>query len=724
MASSSVLPSPRRQRAQSRRRGSGQAARGTGGTDCWCGGRGSRAGALVTLGTVASALAAVPLASASPVVARQTDALSFTPQSLPPDAPTAPTPSYSLLSLTTLAPTPPPSQSSSAIALPPPRSIPQIGKRRIARFEEINRWWLDGSAWSLNGRSGGLLPTASSASANDDDDDDDKADKNFGVIVSTTHDAYSSATVLADNTAAATGSSISLPRGWEPRSRPTSFYAIPVIIAMSLIVSVMLIGVIVGTVIWRRKARTGNAGGRAGDAEKGKGRRKKKGAAAKESAIDGMVNKIAGKMGKGRKKGQTGSDAGGGSVSGSVAGRAAGVEDRSVSRLRQRRARRQSSGTAADRVDDEAAPLTRTASSLADAPHNTLTARLATRLRASVARTPPSPAPNPSVVFSRDVRRTRTQSTASSPAPSRRSSLALSRTSSLASVNSRRTLPEIEEPSTLGQPADPPLTLPAPLASPTPSSSTEFGLLFPSTLPVLGPPAYRPNSSTIQSTSRLTQSILPLPAVVVVAPEEAEENIPASDDENATHWPNEKPQRRPRPSTSSIPSPPSSPPPPPPPSAPDDEPPIDRSTFAAHLATDDKTVLARLRAAAASTSSSASALASASAPPLEEADVDEDGFERFVPDLEEPAPSEEPSFGLPEPPRAVETSFEYGSPRVVGTFAREGEEADDGPVPGYRPRGEVMALASAPPAEWEEESEEELEYLEERGTVRMEHGIV
>ena len=119
---------------------------------------------------------------------------------------------------------------------------------------------------------------------------------------------------------------------------------------------------------------------------------------------------------------------------------------------------------------------------------------------------------------------------------------------------------------------------------------------------------------------------------------------------------------------------------------PPDEPPVDRSTFSAHLATDDKTILARLGAAAASTSD-ASVMASASAPPLDEAD--EDGFEIFVPDFEEPVTV---VGGWPEPPRAVETRFEYASP--------------EGEVPGYRPRGEVMATASAPLAEWEESEED------------------
>lgn len=650
--------------------------RSTSGTDCWCGGRGSRTtGGLVTLGTLASVLAAVPLASASPVFPR--DAAAAAAAAFPPTLPLHPdpssprataTPSSQLSPSTPFAPTPtPPRPSSTQNPFLAP-SPPQLGKRAVARLEEIGGWWLDSTAWSLNGRSGGFATATSSPLV----DAKDSQDKKLGVIATTTRDAYKTATILADNTAAETSSSISLPRGWEPRSRSTTFYAIPVIIAMSVIVSIIMVGAIVGTVIWRRKVRKGNAGGRAGDAEKGK-RKRKRAAATKEGAIDGMVKKFAGKMGKGKKKGRNGSDAGG-SGGGSVAGRAAEVEDRSVGRLRQRRVRRQSSANSAERIDDEAAPLTQTGSSPADAPNNTLTSRLALRLRTSVTRAPLSPAPNPSVVFSRDVRRTRTHSTASSTAPSRASSLALSRTSSLASINSRRTLPEIEEPSTLGQPADPPSRSSISLASPAPSSATEFGLLFPSTIPVLGPPAYRPNSSTIQSTSRLTQSILPTPVVVVVTPSE---DVPASDDENATHWPNEKPQRRPPPST-----PPSSSPPLPLP----DEPPVDRSTFSAHLATDDKTILARLGAAAASTSD-ASVMASASAPPLDEAD--EDGFEIFVPDFEEPVTV---VGGWPEPPRAVETRFEYASP--------------EGEVPGYRPRGEVMATASAPLAEWEESEED------------------
>ena len=212
VASTSTLPPLRRPRTRSRRRVSSLGVRSTSGTDCWCGGRGSRTtGGLVTLGTLASVLAAVPLASASPVFPR--DAAAAAAAAFPPTLPLHPdpssprataTPSSQLSPSTPFAPTPtPPRPSSTQNPFLAP-SPPQLGKRAVARLEEIGGWWLDSTAWSLNGRSGGFATATSSPLV----DAKDSQDKKLGVIATTTRDAYKTATILADNTAAETSSSI------------------------------------------------------------------------------------------------------------------------------------------------------------------------------------------------------------------------------------------------------------------------------------------------------------------------------------------------------------------------------------------------------------------------------------------------------------------------------------------------------------------------------------
>lgn len=183
----------------------------------------------------------------------------------------------------------------------------------------------------------------------------------------------------------------------------------------------------------------------------------------------------------------------------------------------------------------------------------------------------------------------------------------------------------------------------------------------------------------------------------------------------------------------------------------EEEPPVDRSLYQAHLATDDKAVLNRLRNRGQDEtddqelgSSSRLELPTASAPPVvEEEELDEDGFERFEPEHAQerfttsekaklrapPSPLQRPvSSNLPAPPTRGDFSYSYLSrpdpapasstipstskSALAAEYAalqpREEEEELDLPV--YLPqeqRNEVLGMASAPPALDDDDEEDE-----------------
>ncbi|KAM0750072.1 hypothetical protein T439DRAFT_326040 [Meredithblackwellia eburnea MCA 4105] len=160
--------------------------------------------------------------------------------------------------------------------------------------------------------------------------------------------------------------------------------------------------------------------------------------------------------------------------------------------------------------------------------------------------------------------------------------------------------------------------------------------------------------------------------------------------------------------------------------------------YTAHVATDDKAILAMLHqeSSSASTSQGCEEFVQATAP---DAEVDGDGFEIHPPPSEEEEEEEEegttcsttravgvagPSL-FPLPPRAVTTTFSYSSPSSstslvpsISSLTRttprnprsaaveEPEEEETGPpLPVYVPR--EMVEPSAPPAEDEDDGEDE-----------------
>lgn len=612
--------------------------------------------------------------------------------------------------------------------------------------------------------------------------------------------------------AASATSEFTIPDGWAATPRETNFYAFPVIVAMSVLVAITVVGTVVGSVVWRRKRRVKR--NKEGEAEKGRmGRMMEKvglGAIAPKKKSKKKGGKSKGK------KGGAGKGSGGGGAGAAAEGPAAGldrVDSRASSdlgsgsaggrraitranasalppagRLRPRR-RRQPRVEDEEQEEEERSALTGSQPDRPATPHDTLTSRLQARLRNPIQGAPPSPTTQrgPATVFSRDLDRTSTHSTYSSGGR-------LSRTSSLAA-----SLRSHEDPSRLlGQPQDiedrptlsrsssqrslaPSTRAPASPALSAHSNASAFGsTVLDVPLPALGPPAYRPASSTVQSTTRMSISRVPVPRIEV-----EEESAPSTSSEPTAsggverdehgqlwHWPNEKPARQvapaPRRRSRRVPA---LAPPPPAEEEEEDHPPVDRSLYSAHLATDDKAVLARIREQAStplahggqqasSSSSRPEQLPEASAPAVEgEEDdlVDEDGFERLplpsggagpsqrtpshpLPSAP-PAPTAPTSSLLPAPPRPVDLAFDYtttspslalssdhktstgpsGSSRRRAPVEDE-QEAEEAFLPVYqtRERSRVMEMASAPPPEEEEDVDEEEQRWAEEDRQRWE----
>ena len=611
---------------------------------CWCGatstGRSARrrmgkrarrssTGSTALAAAAAAALALLPCTTASPVQLGKRVAL--------------PTPIVRADLLLASPPTPDPN--------PTPTTAPVVQRRATLPLFEPT------TAWTLNGKTGAgrlaAYPTNAPAGTVMQDNFDVAASSAVSASsISFTRASASTPSASSASASSSVSSKFVVPAGWAAKSRKTDYYAVPIIISTSVILAVIVIGAIVGSVVWRRKARI--------DGRKAERRDPEKALAAK-----GVVGRALAKVRKGKGKAKGSADGG------SDAGRASPVV--ASGRLRQRRPRR-ARPARVDAPDDENTALTRSVSSGSHAPPDTLTHRLATRLR--LKSSAPASEASPTVVFSNGSPLTRSRSTLG---------LTLSRTSS--------------HQSSLGQPADRPSSLrappPAPASPSLSSPSSTFGGLFAldGSLPAPGPPAYRPSSSTIGTTTRLTSSILPSRRVP-----------PPVDDE--LRWPEEKvrpPSRSPTPVAST-----SAPPPPPPPvdePEPDEHPP---EPFAAHLATDDKALLALIAQQASSSASSSAERLQGTAP---DADVDPDGFERFEPETETPPDST--STMLPLPPAAVRTAFDFSS----GT-------QDVLPLPVYVPRTDAPEPSAPPPDEDDEdgydaeERYDEGRFDEERWQVR------
>ncbi|GAA5830840.1 hypothetical protein JCM11251_001094 [Rhodosporidiobolus azoricus] len=758
-----------------------------------------RTAAIATVGL--AALAWVPITAASPVA-----------------APTIPTPRPSSPRVGTPDPPSPPPYAASLSAPSPPTlspaltplpTSPTLRKRVPPRYLFSDGQWVEDYGWTLRGSAAASpsLITAAIRSSDDEDDEDGRADDvrayhdpvtrmedhvaSISSSPSPTASPSASPTVdLAQldvspssstaATAASATSTFNIPDGWEPRTRQTNYYAVPIIVAMSVLVAIMVVSAIFATVFVRRKNRRRErrrAGkvdeGDEGHGEKGWRRR------VKEAVVPGARAKTgADRAGKRAKRSE---DAGGGGEADVEGSNGSGTGHRRVRttgfaagpRVKPRRRRRWRGGDG-EGEDDEGTALTRTgtrSSTSSAGPRDTLTARLSARFRSDRA-APSRPAPNgAATVFSRDVQPSSSHSLTAS-ALSRMSSHATN-TSSVSSLpppsaplsaSTHSPAPHIlftpaDDPTLQAQPHIPgsplhrtatahshassrsslDLTAAAstssaapPLVDPLLPATSSFGALISSdALPVPGPPAYRASSSTVQQTRRYasdgaaagtrTRAGQPSSAAPAasslrsaVAPvvtggfgrragrRSAELRMPPpvqqeEEEEERWHWPGEK--RRPFPSEVGAAS--SSGP-----SAPipledeederdgvedereeEERQEVDRSLFSAHVATDDKAVLARLRArndrlassamsdeeediyasSAAAPSAAAPSLASrpvATAPPVEEhEEVDEEGFERIPSSLlTTSAPATTPSTLLPAPPALLSYSYLTASP--------------------------------------------------------------
>lgn len=607
--------------------------------------------------------------------------------------------------------------------------------------------------------------------------------------------AASSALSAADAaTALPSPSSFKVPSGWAPTPRETSFYAVPIIVTMSVLIALSVAGTVIGSVIWRRKQRNKEARRRKRRAAR---RAQKEGLtveAAEEKPAGGrrIVDRIRFGLsprrdGGGNSQPRPASDSDGDSDNGDAAApisaavapagaaltreqtrssvssnnsgtrRTAGQVRQSVIsganrlRQRQRRRRRQQERVDADGSGDEDEGTALTASESrggGGSPNDTLTARLQARLRRRSTTTATNSATNeagPSTVFSRDL------------SDDRNSSLALSRSSS------RLSLP-LSLSSSLSRNGPVEATTSVLPLRRTPShrsSTSSFGLGLGGgldvPLPAMGPPAYRPAGSTVADTrrgvdaappsssalaatpsgTRASRNVRRVPVPSLVVDGHAEGMMPsgssrreaedasgeAGEDDGEWHWPNEKrtlastsdsSSSAPVASTSAI-SDDLSPPPLAP--APDDheEEEEEPAPYAAHIATDDKALLARIRERTARAGvATAAPLVEGSAPELFEGDEDgfgEDAFDHYgasTPSISArvvPSPSAPdqhlppaPSLGsatlsaLPAPPRPV--SYASAHTYALPVYTPDRHQHTHMHSPASR---DVLSLASAPP---------------------------
>lgn len=615
---------------------------------------------------------------------------------------------------------------------------------------------------------------------------------------------FSTSASPSSTTTTATSSAVSIPNGWQAIPRETNYYAVPLVIAVSVLVAVLVVISIFISVIVRRnkrrrrKARAARKARRraaaAGDVGDGNAAAARSGKEVPADVDDtrgekgwrGAIDKVRSRQGRRQRRraakraaaaaavgrgddesGEDDEDPGRPSGAPSVRRRvrvtgfsAAGVRG---SLRRRRRAgdgadgqRSRSGDDGASEAEEERA-LTRsgTRSSAASIVEDTMTSRIAARLRSDSGAARRSRSGASTTVFSSDVPAGSVVSLTASALDriaSRTSQRSIRTeggvTSSSASIRSTHSalLPTTSAPEILFTPADDP-TLPDHLAIPgsphsiaftrsapsptpgelTPSSSrpttsvplpavSSFGAMIATdTLPAPGPPAYRPSTSTVQRTRRFADpdqgpadAVSRLGAARRRLRRERRESAGTSTEragsdaeEGEWHWPGEKGWPLASGSSSNadpfvgeqgdavtIAGP-----------SPDDveqeePPPVDRSMYSAHVATDDKAVLARLRthrerspfvlddeeanvgmagSSAAGPSFASSTAPRPSAPPMaDDVDLDEDGFERF--DFATPRPSSisprrsdfdsgRTTSLLPAPPRRVaQTSLTGGRP--------------------------------------------------------------
>ncbi|BGP55178.1 hypothetical protein JCM8202_006351 [Rhodotorula sphaerocarpa] len=670
-----------------------------------------------------------------------------------------------------------------------PRSRAPIPPRYISSDGQ----WIEDYGWTLRGRGtldpGASGPTATILSTVSVDamadhvptttsgsaaaSETSPAPAGLGVQAATASPSSSSST----QSASPISTSVSIPTGWQAIPRETNYYAVPLVIAMSVLVAVLVvISIFISVIVRRRKRRRrkasaarrarrlaaarGEVDGEGGDEAEGGAKEVPAEAMMQEKGWRVALGKVTGRQGRRRRRkaAKRAAAANAGAVpregedevdaTDETAARAggppnvrrrvrvtgfAGTGMRGSLRRRRRDADGANDGTrrsgAAGDADDgseaeEERALTRsdTRSSAASIVEDTLTHRVASRLRRSHSGSEARPAGRTGAnIFSRDVPSGSVVSLTASALDrvGSRSSQRSHRTgggaSSSASIRStssahRAALPP---PEILFTPADDPTLpdhlaipgspqpapvdrvdpLPPPPLSPTapdamPASTTaSFGALVATdTLPAPGPPAYRPSSSTVQRTRRFADpdhgAEEPTSRFGAArrrlrrerpgsAGARGGDRAPAEEDEGEWHWPGEK--GWPLASGSSTSGDPfldagdagaragtsaeldgEEHPPPVDRSEEEHPPPVDRSLFTAHVATDDKAVLARLRQQRAQspfvlegdegdveaeggssswtpTAGLAVPVAHApSAPPLaEDDDLDDEGFERY-----------------------------------------------------------------------------------------------
>lgn len=489
------------------------------------------------------------------------------------------------------------------------------------------------------------------------------------------------------STTSTTSTTLTLPPGWVAPKRETGFYAVPVIIATSVILATVVIAAIAGSVIWRKKATGKKGKGDLGEIEKtlggggGKRRkfgRQKKGEEGEKGEARSSAVSSGGRRGGRRRRGGGEEEDEGTALTGSVKGRRVETfTERLTGRFRR------GGGKSMEKRS------------------NWIQSRGST---INEGRSRPSSIAGTS-------RSLVSQQNDLSPTASRLSQSSQLRPRSLHSPSSSRlSLPQQRQ-EDLGQPSDAPTSI-------LPSSlQSEIDVL----LPVLGPPAYRPSGSFIQQTTRLTRSLLPPSSTLP---------IPGDDD---WYWPGEK-TRPLQPSPSLV-------------EDLSEESPIteeeeeeevetrDPEAFRAHLATDDKSVLNRLRELAlASSSGSSSAMerVEATAPSAEEEEE-----EQMLPSPSTSRTISSSTSLLPEPPKPISYSIASTSKaRLAAELAAKDNDLDvdeEGFLPIYKPPiRSGLEDATAPPPEdedYEEDEEEELEYSgedrdEDEETEREEERMV
>jgi len=768
--------------------------------------------------------------------------------------PTLPSSSSSSNSSEPMSPTPPPP--------PPPPSTSKSKRKILPSYKYEDGSWIVDTGWTLRGSTPTHKPYESRRLASALADNVDHT-ASFTLIQ---HDATptsrpSSAaqptrTFTYAQHAYANASEVPIPRGWQTRPRETDYYAVPIIIAMSVLVAIIVVGAILGSVCWRKKKRRrrdpekdiqekGWRGvvqrvKRSGRTPKKRKRKVKKSRAEVEdlprsSVEDAPVAGDVAVAGDSESLRESIGSTGSGNRTPRIV-RTTGftaVTERSIPRWRggggrRRRRNGENEGTGED--EDEQTALTRsdTRSTTSSAGvRDTLTARLAARLHSSSNHQERS---SPSTVFSRNPERNRSSSSLSNDPFPRTSTqdTQLTRSTSRSSLYAAAPPPLVPPPSILFTPADDPTLSPRPRGSPafgplslartpsrsaapspspalstleasdpllpTPSIPTSTASNFNALLshdadlglPLMpGPPAYRPASSTVQTTRRYgdrggeTPRAAPSTSIARnmigrrrrSARDRLTEREREDEGEGDWHWPGEKGDSSiasssgggaspSQPSTSTSASPFAL-------TSPEDEeepeeeeeeeedeeetaPPLDRSMYQAHLATDDKAVLHRLRNATrrdeAEGSGSlsrvvASEVPSPSAPPVvEEDDVDEDGFERFNSTSEEevgfpsasseksklPSPGSPPSTLLPAPPSRVSYAYleQSSTPTPAPSTSKSAlaaeyaalhpqQEEEELDLPVYLPqegrRNDALGMASAPPPTDDDEEEEEEE---------------